>query len=61
MSFQHYNALLKLSTTLVKYFSTFQGGTSFVDHFCYLLLSRLFIAALWSSADLLALVCDVLL
>ena len=46
------------------------GGTSFVDHLCYLclvffMLSRLFIAALWSvtcweRADLLALVCDVL-
>ena len=32
----------------------FQGGTSFVDHLCYLclvfaMLSHLFIAALWSS------------
>ena len=41
----------------------FQGSTSFVDHLCYLclvfvMLSRLFIAALWSP-DLLALVCDV--
>ena len=40
----------------VKYFYwPFQGGTSFVDHFCYLCLvffmfSRLFIAALWSHA-----------
>ena len=34
---------------------TFQGGTSFVDHLCYVylvfvMLSRLFIAALWSPA-----------
>ena len=41
-----------------------QGGTSFVDHLCYLclvfvMLSRLFIAALWEKADLLALVYDV--
>ena len=48
----------------VKYFYwPFQGGTSFVGHLCYLclvfvMLSRLFIAALW-SADLLALICDV--
>ena len=33
----------------------FQGGTSFVDHLCFLclaflMLSRLFIAALWSPA-----------
>ena len=33
----------------------FQGGTSFVDHLCYVclvfvMLSRLFIAALWSPA-----------
>ena len=40
----------------VKYFyGTFEGGTSFVDHLCYLcfvfvMLSRLFIAALWSPA-----------
>ena len=32
----------------------FKGGTSFVDHLCFLclvflMLSRLFIAALWSS------------
>ena len=50
---------------LVKYFYwPFQGGTSFVDHLCYLCLvfamySLLFIVALW--ADLLALVCDFLL
>ena len=41
----------------------FQGGTSFVDHLCYLclvfvMLSRLFIAT-WERDDLLALVCDV--
>ena len=39
----------------------FQGGTSFVDHLCYLYL-EFFIAAMWSSAgkraDLLELVCD---
>ena len=35
---------------------TFQGGTSFVDHLCFflclvfLMLLRLFIAALWSPA-----------
>ena len=30
----------------------FQGGTSFVDHLCFvfLMLSRLFIAVLWSPA-----------
>ena len=54
---------------LVKYFyGPFQGDTSFVDQLCYLclvfvMLSRLFIAALWyprgERADLLALVCDV--
>ena len=47
----------------------FQDGTSFVDHLCYLcivfvMLSGLFIAALWSPggerADLLALVFDVI-
>ena len=38
----------------VKYFTDpFEGGTSFVDHLCYLclvfvILLRLFIAALWS-------------
>ena len=37
-----------------------------MDHLCYLcfvfvMLLRLFIAALWESADLLALVCDVYL
>ena len=46
----------------------FQGGTSFVDHFCYyclvfVMLSRLLIAALLSRAgeraDLFAFVCDV--
>ena len=36
-------------------FGLFQGDTSFVDHMCYLclvflMLSRLFIAALWSPA-----------
>ena len=42
--------------TPVKYFyQPFQGGTSFVDHLCYLylvfvILLRLFIAALWSPA-----------
>ena len=45
----------------------FQGGTSFVDHLCdlclvFVMLSRLFIAALYSPegdrADLVALVCD---
>ena len=40
----------------------FQGGTSFVDHFCYLclvyiMLSCLFIATLWSPG--VTLVCDV--
>ena len=35
-----------------------------MDHLCYfclvsVILSRLFIAALWKRADLLALVCDV--
>ena len=35
------------------FYLSFQGGTSFVDHLCYLwlvfvMLSRLFIAALWS-------------
>ena len=40
----------------VKYsYWLFQGGTSFADHLCYLclvfvILSRLFIAALWSNA-----------
>ena len=40
----------------VKYFNwPFQGGTSFVDHLCYLclvivMLLHLFIAALWSPA-----------
>ena len=36
---------------LVKYlYQPFQGGTSFVDHLClvFVMLSRLFIAALWS-------------
>ena len=37
------------------FYSPFQGGTSFVDHLCYLclmfvMLSRLFIATLWSPA-----------
>ena len=36
-------------------FYLFKGGTSFVDHLCYLclvivMLSRLFIAAVWSLA-----------
>ena len=53
----------------VKYFYwPFQGGTSFVDHLCFLcfvflMLLRLFIAALWWTcwewADLLALVGDI--
>ena len=42
-------------------------GTAFVDHLCYLclvfvMLSRLFIAALftcWGRAEILAFVCDV--
>ena len=46
---------IKRCQYVVHYFGekSFQGGTSFVDHFCYLclvvaMLSRLFIAALWS-------------
>ena len=36
-------------------YKKFQGGTAFVDHLCYLclvffMLSRLFIATLWSPA-----------
>ena len=56
----------------VKYFYwPFQGGASFVDHLYYVCLvlycfhARLFVDALWSPAgiraDLLALVCDILL
>ena len=51
------------------FYLPFHGGTSFVDHLCYLCLlfvmhSRLFIAGLLSPAgkeltDLLVLVCDV--
>ena len=45
----------------------FQGGTTFVDHLCYVclvfvMLSCLFIAALftcWERAEILAFVCDV--
>ena len=53
----------------LKKYWPFQGGTSFVCHLCYVclvfdMLSRLFIAALWSPAGkgltiYLALVCDV--
>ena len=34
------------------FYLPFQGGTSFVDHLClvFVILSRLFIAALWSPA-----------
>ena len=55
-----YSRLSKRSETdlipPVKYFSRpFKGGTSFVDHLCFLclvflMLSRLFIAAVWSPA-----------
>ena len=39
----------------IYFYWPFRGGTSFVDHLCYLclvfvMLSRLFIAALWSPA-----------
>ena len=44
-----------LSPPLKYFYGPFQGGTSFVDHLCYLcllfvMLSCLFIAALWSPA-----------
>ena len=54
--------------TLKYFYRPFQGGTSFVHHLCYfcivfVMLTRLFIAALWPpagrGADPLALVCDV--
>ena len=45
--------LLKLSSKM--FYQPFQGSSCFVDHFCYLcymyvMLSCLFIAALWSLA-----------
>ena len=60
---QHYTMLLShlnlwwvwrretgVSPPVKYYYWPFQGGTSFVDHLCFLflMLSRLFIAALWS-------------
>ena len=44
-----------LSPPVTYFYLPFQGGTSFVDHLCYLclvfaMLSRLYIAALWSPA-----------
>ena len=44
-----------LSPPLNYFYCSFQGGTSFVDHLCYLslafvMLSHLFIVALWSPA-----------
>ena len=44
---------VKLSSKI--FYLPFQGGTSFVDHLCYfclvfVMLSHLFIAALWSPA-----------
>ena len=44
---------MKLVSAVQYFFCPFQGGTSFVDHFCYLylvfvMLLRLFSAALWS-------------
>ena len=42
-----------LSPPVKKFYCPFQGGTSFVDHLCslclvFVMLSRLFIAVLWS-------------
>ena len=42
-----------ISPPVKHFYSPFQGGTSFVDHLCYLclvfvMLSHLFVAALWS-------------
>ena len=51
-------ATCNLFKPLIKYFYIpFHGSTSFVDHLCYLclvffMLSRLFIAALWSLAGI---------
>ena len=64
----NYTGRITMLITVFYFYWPFQDGTSFLDHLCYLwlvfvMLSRLFIAALWSrvgeKAELLAPICDV--